>query len=98
MYIKLHKAYRTVVAVCDSNLLGKKFEEGVKLLDIRESFYKSEELSHKDVVDLMKFQSKEDATFNIAGPESIKAAKEAGIITDENIGYVDNVPFALVLL
>ena len=28
LYIKVHKSYRTVVALCDSEILGKKFEEG----------------------------------------------------------------------
>jgi hypothetical protein len=100
--VKLHKSYRTIVAVCDSNIVGKKFEEpfskGIKQLDIRENFYKNKELSYEEAVELMKFQSKEDATFNIVGTNSIKAAKEAGIITDEGIATIDNIPYALVLL
>jgi len=98
-FVKLHKSYRTVVAVCDSNLIGKKFEEGVKQLDIRESFYRDDaEKSYEEVVELMKFQSSEDATFNIVGQESVKAAKEAGIIDNSGIGKVQNIPYALILL
>lgn len=99
--VKLHKAYRTMVTVCDSNLIGKRFEEdieqGIKQLDIRESFYKGEEVSHEKALQIIKFQSKEDATFNIVGPESVKAAKEAGIIDEEGIGKIDSVPYALIL-
>jgi len=99
--VKLHKSYRTMVTVCDSNLIGKRFEEaiekGIKQLDIRENFYKGEEVSHEKALQIIKFQSKEDATFNIVGPESIKAAKEAGIIDEEGIGEIDSVPYALVL-
>jgi hypothetical protein len=102
IFVKLHKSYRTVVAICDSNLIGKKFEEetkkGTKQLDIRENFYKNEEISYEKAVDLMKFQSKEDATFNIVGQESIKAAMDAGIITEQGIEKIDGVPYALVLL
>jgi len=98
MFLKLHKSYRTVVAVCDSDLLGKKFEEGNKQLDVRESFYKGEEKTYEEVVELMKFQSGEDATFNIVGQESVNAAKEAGIINDGSITYMDGIPYALVLL
>ena len=99
--IKLHKSYRAIVTVCDSNLIGKRFEEdieqGIKQLDIRESFYKGEEVSHEKALQIIKFQSKEDATFNIVGPESVKAAKEAGIIDEEGIGKIDSVPYALIL-
>jgi len=96
--IKLHKSYRNVLAVCDSNLIGKRFEQKNKQLDCKESFYKDEEISYEKAVQLMKFQSKEDASFNIVGDESIKAAQEAGIINLENIGTVKEIPFILILL
>ena len=41
---------------------------------------------------------KEDATFNLVGEKTIKTAIEAGIISGENIGRIDGIPFALVLL
>jgi uncharacterized protein len=98
MIVKLHKSYRTVVAVCDSNLMGKKFEEGIRQLDVRESFYKDKNISYEETVELMKFQAKEDATFNIVGEEAIKAAQEAGIIDKEGISEIQGIPYALVLL
>lgn len=96
--VKLHAAYRTVVAICDSDLLGKKFEEGKRQLDVRESFYNGEEMSHKDLLDLIKHQIAEDATFNIVGPKACAAAEEAGIISEETIMKIQGVPFSLVLL
>lgn len=96
--IKMHNAYRTVVAICDSDLLGKVFEEGRRQLDVRESFYKGEEMSHAELVKLIKFQAGEDSTFNIVGPKACAAAKEAGIISDETVSTVQGVPFSLVLL
>ncbi len=98
MYIKIHKSYRTVVAICDDDLIGKKFKEGERLLDVRESFYKGEHVDHDKAVEVMKAQSYDDATFNIVGKESVAAAQEAGIITKEGVGTVENIPFALVLL
>lgn len=98
MFIKIHKSYRTVVAVCDSDLLGKTFEEGEKQLEIRESFYKGDEVSYEKALEIMKFQQKEDATFNIVGKEACKAATEAGIINQESIGHIQEIPYALVLL
>jgi len=94
---KLHKSYRDVVAICDLNLLGKKFEEGKKQLDVRENFFKDKEMDKKELIIFLQFQKKEDATFNIVGPNSISAAQEAEVISKENTGYVDGVPFALIL-
>ena len=73
-FIKIHKSYRIVVAVCDSNLIGKKFEEGKRQLDLRENFYKGEEIDTKNLMKLLHHYSIEDATFNIVGENSVKAA------------------------
>jgi len=98
MQIKIHKSYRTVIAVCDSDLIGKKFEEGKRQLDIRENFYKDEEATEEEAIKLMQFQAVEDATFNIVGKESIMAAIKAGIITKSSVSKIKGIPFALVLI
>jgi len=98
MFIKIHKAYRQVVDVCDSDILGKKFEEGIKVLDIRENFYKGEEKPEAEVVELMRDLAMEDVTFNIVGQNSVSCALKAGIISKEGIKTVQGIPFALVLL
>ena len=95
---KIHHSYRTVAAFCDSGLVGKKFEERKKQLDLRENFYKEKEIEYNEALNIMKKQAREDATFNIVGKESIKAALEVGLISKENIGYIKKIPFALVLL
>ena len=97
-FIKIHKSYRTVVAICDFDILGKKFEEGKKQLDVRENFYKGEEVNAEKTIEIMKRQLKEDATFNIVGNFAVKTALEVGIIDEVNIGEVDGIKFALVLL
>ena len=98
MLIKIHKSYRDVVAICDSELLGEKFEEGERILEVRESFFNGEEKNEEEIIELMKELSKEDATFNIVGEKSVNAALKAGIINEEGIKKVKEVPFALVLL
>ena len=40
----------------------------------------------------------DDATFNIIGENSIRAALETGMISKEEVGKVQGIPFALVLL
>ncbi len=98
MLIKVHQSYRTVVAVCDSELLGKNFEEDKKILDVRESFYKGEELEDKELIEKLIDLAKEDATFNIIGRKSVQCALRAGIIQESGIKVIQKVPYALVLL
>ena len=97
MYVNIIKTYRDVVAVCDSKILGKVFEEGEFQLDVKESFFKGEEVNKEKLIEIIKHMSAEDSTFNIIGEESITCAIEAGIIFEEGVGRIDNVPFALVL-
>jgi hypothetical protein len=98
MFLKIHKSYRDVVAICDSDLIGKRFEEGKFQLDVKESFYKGDEVSEERAIFLLKKISREDATFNIVGKDSVKAAIQAGIIEENAVGEVQGVKFALVLL
>lgn len=98
MFVKIHRSYRAVVAVCDSDILGKKFEEGKHQLHIAENFYKGEELQEEEIIELIRIQKMEDATFNIAGVQAVAAALKAGIIDKFCIGAVQGVPFALTLL
>ncbi|MCX8159269.1 MAG: DUF424 family protein [Candidatus Pacearchaeota archaeon] len=96
--IKIHHSYRKVVAVCDSEIIGKKFEENNKQLDLRERFFKDKEFTKQEAISIMKKYAKEDATFNIVGKESISAAIEANIINKKCVMRVKNIPFALSLL
>ena len=85
MFIKIHKAYRDVIAICDSNLIGKKFEENKFQLDVKENFFRGEKTSEKDLIKMMKGMSEEDSTFNIIGEKSVNTAIKAGIISAEGI-------------
>ena len=98
MHVNIHESYRAVVSVCDSELIGKKFEEGLKQLDLRERFYKGEELSEEQVIQMLQEQTKEDATFNIVGSNSINAAIKAGIIDESAVAKTADIPYALKLL
>ena|SRR3989344_7620826 len=96
--LKIHVSYRNAVAIADSDIIGKRFEEGQRQLDIKESFYKGKEIGKEELIQEMIDQTKEDSTFNIVGKNSVAAAIEAGIISKESVGKVQGVPFALVLL
>ena len=98
MLVKITKAYRNIVTVCDSNLLGKKFEEGKFQLDIKKNFFNGEELSKEKTIKIMQNMSKDDATFNIVGEKSVNVALKAKIISQEGIKKIQGIPFILILL
>jgi uncharacterized protein len=95
---KIHKSYRWVVAMCDEELIGKVFSEGMKQLDLSGNFFKGE-LTDRKKLKLEIFRCvREDATFNIVGEKSVEVAKKLGLVKDEGILRIDNIPFVLVLL
>lgn len=98
MLFKIHKSYRDIVAICDSELLGKVFEENEFQLFLKEDFYKGEETSKENLLRVIEDMSREDAIFNIVGEESINTALESGIISEEGVKKIQGVPFAMVLM
>jgi len=95
--IKVHKSYRHVVAVCDAEILGKKFVEGDRILDLTGQFFGGETFSREDALEKIRFYVREDATFNIVGEDSVALCLKLGIIKESGVMRVDDVPFALVL-
>ena len=98
MQIKIHEAYRRIVALADTGLIGKTFEEGIMQIGVRPNFYKGDEKSKNEIIKILKNMAKEDATFNIVGKESVEVALECGIIKQEGIMQIQGIPVALVLL
>ena len=102
MFINIIKSYRDVVAICDSDILGKIFEEKIngvtRQLDVKENFYKGEEVDEAKAINLLKMMAAEDATFNIVGKDSVAAAIKAEVISKDSVGKIKDIPFALVLL
>jgi len=97
MFLNIIHSYRDVVAICDSELLGKTFTEDEYQLDIKESFYKGERLDKEDVLKTIKDMALEDATFNIVGERAVQTAIEAGIINKKSVGKIAGIPYALIL-
>ena len=97
MQIKIHDAYRKIVALADTSLIGKTFEQGIKQIEIKPSFFQGEEKNKQEIIEILKNLDQEDATFNIVGHESTQTALEAGIIKQEGIIKIDNIPVALGL-
>ena len=98
MLVKIHKTYRTTVAICDSNLLEKTFEEGVKQIVIGKNFFGGEEKTEEEIAKIIEDYSYEDATFNIVGEQAVNLALKLGVVNQDGITKIQNIPIALVLL
>jgi len=75
----LVKYHEKVVAIADSDLIGKNFEENDIVLDVSERFYKGEEKTREEIVKILK----EENNVNMIGKEIIKIALEEGFINEE---------------
>jgi len=98
MQVRIIKSYRDIVIICDSNLIGKKFEEGKFGIDIKENFFKGEEKTEQETAKIIENMHINDASFNIAGEKSIALALKLGIISKENVKTIQGIPFSLVLI
>jgi len=98
MYVNVIDSYRYVVAICDKELIGKRFEQGKFQLDIKENFYKGEKKTSEQVRVIIESMKAEDATFNITGKKAVETAIEMGLINSNNVKTIANIPYALVLL
>ncbi len=96
--IKIHKTYRDIIAISDAELLGKYFEEGNFQLNLKESFYKGENIDEKKAIQIIQNQSREDAIFNIVGEKAVSCALKARIINKQGIKKIQGIPYALVLM
>lgn len=101
-YVKTH-SNNTVLAVCDAEILNKKFSSNYKNnnieLKVSEHFYKGELKDENEVkVILSNFYNSDFASLNITGNRSIKLALSLGIISSKNIISIDKVMHAQVYL
>ena len=98
MQIKIHESYRKIVALVDTDLIGKTFTQGIRQIEIREGFFKGEEKNKKEILEILQRMQGEDAVFNIVGKESVRTALEARVIDEQGIIKIQGVPVALILL
>jgi hypothetical protein len=96
MIVKIHKTQdgKKIVAVCDEDLIGKKFKEGNIRLDLSSDFYNGEKKSEEETKKIF-----DDAyVVNIVGEKAVNLGKKAGIVLEDNIIYVKKVPHAQAIL
>lgn len=94
MILKIHKSDgRKLIALCDSDLIGKRFEEGNLQLDLTSAFYDGSEVKDKEAKDALK-----DADMiHAVGGKSISFLKE-NIIVPEKVMKVKGIPHAQIII
>ncbi len=94
MYLKKYNTEgQVIVAVCDKNILGKKFREGKLVLKLDSSFYKGDESDETEVKEALS-----SATIaNIAGEKAIACAVECGCIDPDAIIFIEDIPHAQMI-
>lgn len=95
MLVKKHRAPdgRMILAVCDSELIGKKFTEGKHQLDLTGDFYKGEKTDEEQLKSLLR----KAYSASFAGEKSVSAAVRLGFVDDDNIIRIKGVSYAIVL-
>jgi hypothetical protein len=96
MIVKIHtnEQRKMVLAVCDSELLGEKIEEGNKQLDLTSDFYKGKEKNDQEVADLMR----NSYILNVVGEKSVNLAIKEELISGNHVDNIKGVPYAQAVL
>ncbi len=79
------KVYRvkgeTLVAVCDSEIVGRTFREGELKIEVKESFYGTEEVGEEEV----KRALRKATIANLTGKRTVELAIRLGIVDRDRV-------------
>ncbi|MEO3992930.1 MAG: DUF424 domain-containing protein [Desulfurococcaceae archaeon TW002] len=99
VYVKIHVAteisqdFREVVAICDEELLGRKFQEGDVVLHLNEEFFKG----FLATLDEAMHHARNASIIVLAGEASVDRAVKEGLVHPDAILRVCGVPYAQVV-
>jgi hypothetical protein len=93
MYLKIYKnGGHALVAACDKEVLGKTLKHGNTVVDINRAFYEGEYVSEEELQKALE----KATTANLFGEKTIKCAIECGLIDQDSVIIIDNVPHAQI--
>ncbi len=91
IYVKRYDLGEEVlIAVCDKELIGRRFEEGELLLHVSESFYKGEAVTEVEMIASLK----QATIVNLVGERAVGCAIANSFIDEANVLYIEGVPHA----
>lgn len=94
VYMKIHRVRgEVIVAVCDAELLGRSFQEGLLRLDVSEEFY-----GGLLVPISIALEEVNRATIaNLVGRDIVNAAVERGLVHEDAVIFIKGVPHAQIV-
>lgn len=95
MIVKKHIAEdgRIVLAICDSGLLGKVFEEGKRILDLKSEFYQGEEKTEEEIQEELT----KAYLIHAVGKDSVDLLKKQNLVSENSIIKIADIPHAEVI-
>ncbi len=94
MILKKHfNEGRLILAICDTNLIDKTFEDSKVILNLKSGFYKGEEVSDNEIVELFN----KAYIINAVGKESVDLLVKEKIIQVEQLKQIKNVPYIQIV-
>lgn len=92
MIAKVHRSPegKKIISICDQELIGKKFYEKNRQLDLSSNFYKGEEKTESEI----RILARGAYILNIVGKKSVKFCMKEGWISKNNIIRIKTVPHA----
>jgi len=89
MILKIHKTKNgIIVALCDENIVGKKFTERNLILDLTADFYKGEKVDKKEALKICR----NAYIINAVGKEAVKLLLDNEFAAKENIIKIAGTP------
>ena len=79
-----------LLAVCDSGLIGKKFEQGNKVLDLSSNFYDGVPKTEEEILKLVP----NALSIDFVGEDSVAFAIKRDLVDKDNVIRIKGIPHA----
>ncbi|WP_455367560.1 DUF424 domain-containing protein [[Eubacterium] cellulosolvens] len=94
VYLKTFKSsYKTLVAACDKDILGRTFKSGRFKLEVKESFYKGTLTSISDALQILNAAD----IANLTGKNIVQAAVHNGCADSRAIIRIGGIPHLQIM-
>lgn len=93
-YVKIvRQGANVMIAVCDTEILGKKLKDKNRVFEVSEYFYKGKRMTVEEAIELVK----RCTIANLVGKNTVGCAKAEGIVHPEAVLQILDVPHALIV-
>jgi len=90
---KKQSQFGLLVVVTDSDIVGKKFEEGRLQLDLTKKFYQGEKKNKEEVKQMMRTARH----LHLTGKEVVAIGIEMDLVDPKKIIFIDKIPHAEIM-